>query len=139
VTEIGSRDLSDASIVALGRRFAEGFNRRDPELLIVVCDSAVEWHPVVVVGEGRTYRGHDGLRQWIVDLDAAGSRHLGRDVRVRRLDATCFAVFSRLYVGEVFAAPAAMVAQVGQSGKIRHAHAYRADEPTLAQLGVLDR
>jgi hypothetical protein len=36
----------------------------------------------------------------------------------------------------VFAAPAAMVAQVGKSGKIKHAHCYRADERTLTRLGV---
>jgi hypothetical protein len=139
VAKIGSYDITDASMQAIGLRFAEGFNQREPELLIAVCDAAVEWHPAILVGEGRTYSGHYGLRQWIADLDAAASRHQGRDVRVRRLDGTCFVVFSYLYLDDVLVTPAALVAQVGHSGKIRHAHGYRADEPTLTQLGVLDR
>jgi hypothetical protein len=136
VAKIGPSNITDAAMDALGRRFVEGFNQRDPELLTAVCEPAVEWYPAVLVGEGRTYTGHDGLRQWIADLNAAGSLHQGRDVRVRRLDGTCFAVFAPLYLDDELAAPAAMVAQ---SGKIKHAHAYRADEPTLTQLGVLDR
>src|SRR5262245_17439184 len=54
--------------VEIVRRTYPAFNRGDiPEFLESV-DLDVEWIPIMAALEGRVYRGHDGVRQWIEDL-----------------------------------------------------------------------
>ena len=50
------------------QRMAETFNRRDLEALLDVIDPDVEWIPIMATLEGRVYRGHEGMRQWLDDL-----------------------------------------------------------------------
>ena len=45
------------------------FNRRDLTALLGLLDPDVEWIPIMAVLEGRVYRGHDGVTQWIEHLD----------------------------------------------------------------------
>ena len=56
------------------KRGIEAYNRRDVEALLEVHDPDVEWHPVLQVllgGEATVYRGHDGIREFVRDLDEA--------------------------------------------------------------------
>jgi ketosteroid isomerase-like protein len=46
------------------------FNRRDIPAFLASLDPEVEWIPIMAALEGRVYRGHDGVRQWIEDLAA---------------------------------------------------------------------
>ncbi len=49
---------------------AVAVGRRDLELLLGVTDPAVEWHTSIsVISEGGAYHGHDGVRQYLSDLD----------------------------------------------------------------------
>jgi len=56
--------------VEIARAVHEAFNRRDLVALFELLDPEVEWIPILAALEGRVYRGHAGLRQWIEDLDA---------------------------------------------------------------------
>ncbi|MGI8461756.1 MAG: hypothetical protein ACR2OC_09010, partial [Solirubrobacterales bacterium] len=53
-------------------RGLDAYNRRDIESLIAEAHSEIEWYAVLVVklgGEDAVYRGHDGLRKMVLDVD----------------------------------------------------------------------
>ncbi len=54
------------------KRAIEAYNRRDVEALLRELDTEIEWRPVLPVvlgGDATVYRGHDGVRQLLRDLD----------------------------------------------------------------------
>jgi ketosteroid isomerase-like protein len=54
----------------LAREAMRTLNRRDPDELIAIADPEVEWHSFFAeLGEGDMYRGHQGARQYMRDLD----------------------------------------------------------------------
>src|SRR5512132_690262 len=56
------------------KRAIEAYNRRDAEALLDELDNEIEWRPVLPVvlgGDETVYRGHDGVRQLLRDLDEA--------------------------------------------------------------------
>ena len=55
-------------------RGLEAGNRRDVEALLEELEPEVEWHPalpVLVGGEATVYRGHEGVREMLRDLNEA--------------------------------------------------------------------
>jgi ketosteroid isomerase-like protein len=57
--------------LAVVRRAFQLFNSRDAEALIALMDPEGELFPLAVdERRGTGYRGHDGLRQYLRDLDA---------------------------------------------------------------------
>ncbi len=56
--------------VEIARRLSDAFNRRDLEELLETIDPDAEWIPIMAALEGRVYRGHDGVREWIEHLSA---------------------------------------------------------------------
>jgi hypothetical protein len=54
--------------VELYRRGIEAFNRRDLEAFLALADPDVIGISRVLAIEGRSYRGHDGTREWWRDL-----------------------------------------------------------------------
>jgi uncharacterized protein len=55
--------------VEIVRRLFPAFNRRDLTALLETLHPDVEWVPIMAVLEGRVYRGHEGVREWIDGLD----------------------------------------------------------------------
>ena len=54
------------------RRGVEAYNRRDVEALIADADPGIEWYPAILgklSGKDTVHRGHDGLRQLMIDID----------------------------------------------------------------------
>jgi ketosteroid isomerase-like protein len=54
----------------------EAWTRRDVEALLAFLDPEIEWHPALQTllgGEAAVYRGHDGVRELIRDLDEVAS------------------------------------------------------------------
>jgi ketosteroid isomerase-like protein len=54
------------------KRGVDAYNRRDATALIEELDPAVEWHPALLVmlgGEATVYRGHEGVRELLRDID----------------------------------------------------------------------
>jgi ketosteroid isomerase-like protein len=50
----------------------EALGRRDLATLLACADPEVEWHSFFAeLGQGGVYRGHDGTRQYMRDLDDA--------------------------------------------------------------------
>ena len=55
--------------VDLHRRVYAAFNARDIDALLALVDPNAEWKSMMTVPGGATYRGHDGVRQWLADLE----------------------------------------------------------------------
>lgn len=51
------------------RRAVEAFNRRDVEALVTECHPEVEWQTALGAMEGVVYHGHEGMRQWVHDIE----------------------------------------------------------------------
>jgi ketosteroid isomerase-like protein len=51
------------------RRSFEAFNRRDADRLVALCHSDCEWLPFRAQLEGMVYRGHEGVRRFLGDMD----------------------------------------------------------------------
>jgi ketosteroid isomerase-like protein len=49
---------------------AEAATRRDPDALVAVCASDIEFEPSMAGLEVDVYRGHAGIRKWMDDLHA---------------------------------------------------------------------
>jgi ketosteroid isomerase-like protein len=53
-------------------RMADAVRRRDIALLFELTDPRVEWRAFMAeLGEGGVYRGHEGMQQYLSDLDDA--------------------------------------------------------------------
>ena len=60
--------------VELYKRGFDAYNRRDVEAVLDTLHPEVEWHPLLPVllgGEGTVYRGFDGVRELVRELDEA--------------------------------------------------------------------
>jgi uncharacterized protein len=57
--------------VELARQVMDALGQRDAERLIALADPDVEWYSFFAMGEGGAYRGHDGTRRYMSDLDDA--------------------------------------------------------------------
>jgi ketosteroid isomerase-like protein len=54
----------------LVERLYEGFNRRDPDAIVAICDERMEFFPVATaeaVGRVDPYVGPEGLREYLAD------------------------------------------------------------------------
>ncbi len=121
----------------IARLFIDAFNRRDSEDLIGVSDPAIEWRPSSLVGTSRIYRGHDGLRRWVSELETAAVQHRARVREVRILDERRFAILSDVLVDGELLSPGAMLAILSDDGKITKARGYLSDEQLLTQLELV--
>jgi ketosteroid isomerase-like protein len=55
--------------VEVARRSTEAFNRRDAEAIVGMCHADSEWLPFRAQVEGGVYCGHEGIRQFVVDME----------------------------------------------------------------------
>lgn len=129
--------MGGVSVETIGHRFVDAFNRRDVEGLIALADPDIEFHPTSIVGSHRVYHGHDGLRRWVEDLDLSEVQHQVRVHEVRALEDDRFVVLSEVLLDGDLVSPSAMLARLGDSGRIVEAHAYLTDEQMLTRLGLM--
>jgi ketosteroid isomerase-like protein len=60
--------------VRLVREAIDAYNRRDVEALVGLMAPDVDLRPPVSALRGVAYRGHDGIHQWLADLDESFAR-----------------------------------------------------------------
>jgi ketosteroid isomerase-like protein len=56
------------------KRAVEAYNRRDIDAFLEEIDPEVEWHgalQALLESETTVYQGHEGVRQWVRDIDEA--------------------------------------------------------------------
>lgn len=91
---LSERAMPGATANVVGR-VMDAYNRRDVEALLVDLDPDIEWHPLLPVllgGEATVYRGHEGVRAGITDLDDAFSELRAEVSEVRERDAEIVAI-----------------------------------------------
>jgi hypothetical protein len=72
------------------RAYVDVLNRRDTEACLQYVDPEGELQSAIIGGaEGRTYRGHQGFRDWMADSDEA-SRSCGLTPRSFATSATTY-------------------------------------------------
>jgi uncharacterized protein len=58
--------------VEVMRKILDAGNRRDSEAMLPYADPEIELQSAIIGGaEGNTYRGHQGIRDWMAESDAA--------------------------------------------------------------------
>ena len=70
------------------KRGADAYNRRDVEALLQELHPRIEWRPLLPVllgGEAAVYRGHEGARQGIRELEEAFTELRAEPVEFRDL------------------------------------------------------
>ena len=71
--------MSTGQNVELALKMVEAINARDEAALVGMTSPDVEWHSFFAqLGEGGLYRGHEGIRQWLRDIDDAWEVVLAR-------------------------------------------------------------
>jgi ketosteroid isomerase-like protein len=60
--------MSQDNVEAVRRSF-EAFNRRDLDELVALAHRDAEWIPFRAQLEGIVYRGHDGIRRFVRDME----------------------------------------------------------------------
>ena len=84
--------MSRENVEAL-QRSIEAYNRHDIEPLLEMSDPEIEWYPFTAQVEGdEAYHGHEGLRQWWANIDAAFEEFEASVEEVRDLDDAALAL-----------------------------------------------
>jgi ketosteroid isomerase-like protein len=66
----------------VARRATEAFNRREVEELVALSHPDSEWLPFRAQVEGGVYRGRDGVRRFVVDMEEDWSKF---DIEIQEL------------------------------------------------------
>jgi ketosteroid isomerase-like protein len=61
--------MSPQETLEVVRRSFATFNAREVEDLVALCNPDSEWLPFRAQLEGMVYRGHEGIRQFVQDMD----------------------------------------------------------------------
>ena len=81
--------------VEVFRRGADAYNRRDVDALLEELHPEIEWRPLLPVllgGEAAVYRGHEGARQGIRELEEAFAEIWAEPFEVRDLGERVLAI-----------------------------------------------
>jgi ketosteroid isomerase-like protein len=127
----------DAATRALVDRWVTAFNARDSEALVALTTGDIEFHPSVLVGTGRLYKGHDELRAWVGDVAATRFEHTAEPFAVRRTAAGDIVMSGEIIVGGEPASAFTMLFRL-RDGKVCAAWSFLSDERTLLATGRID-
>jgi ketosteroid isomerase-like protein len=121
------------------RLFAEAVTNGDPEAAVAVSDPEIEFLSVLAVS-GRAYHGHDGVRQYFADVDAAWAKwrvevHLIAGAPDGRVVIVMTMHFEGKESGAAFADQTAHV-WTTRDGKLLRNEPYREPEEALRAVGV---
>jgi ketosteroid isomerase-like protein len=123
-------------------RIAAALARRDVAFYLEVSDPEVEWHTSLsVVSEGGAYHGHEGIRQYMSDIDETFDSFEATLDKVLDVGDLVLAVGRLHYRGK--ASGVEMDAQLGwifrfREGKLVSLRAFRDPENALAAVGLTE-
>jgi ketosteroid isomerase-like protein len=123
------------------RRWVEAFNHRDLETLVGLSDPDCEMRPyLAAMIEATTYRGHQGLRAYFEDADAAWDlirvalREDFREVGDRLVGSV--EIYGRARAsGLEVRVPVSWVAEIA-NGTIKRLHAFTSEAEALQAAGL---
>ncbi len=133
----GREPRSDVQVSGIAEQWIAAFNRRDAEQLVGLADPSIAFSPTVLAGGRRTYCGHQGVRDWISDLEAAGAVHTVRVAEVRECQSG-----DVLLVGDILLEEEPVSAftlhLTLDKGLVVEGHGYLTDEQLLLKLGLTE-
>jgi ketosteroid isomerase-like protein len=129
--------------VEIMRRFLDAVNRRDPDSMIALSQADLEFVPITGALEGRTYTGHDGVRQFIEDLTAHWEffetiQEEWHDLDDRVVALGCWHARGRASGVEIDGQPAVWLAHI-RDGRIARWRTYTDVTEGLAAAGIDQR
>jgi ketosteroid isomerase-like protein len=121
-------------------QIAAALGRRDLGLFLEVTDPAVEWHASIsVISEGGAYHRHDGVRQYMSDVDETFESLEATLDRVLDVGDLVLAVGQLHYRGKVSGVetdtPMGWVFRF-RKGKVFYLRAFRDPEQSLGAVGL---
>jgi ketosteroid isomerase-like protein len=126
--------------VEVVHQIAAALGRRDLDLFLAVSDPAVEWHSSIsVISEGGAYHGHEGVRQYMSDVEEAFDSLSATIDQVLDVGDLVLAVGRLHYRGK--ASGVEMDMRLGwvfrfRQGKLVYLRAFRDPEEALAAVGL---
>ena len=126
--------------VEIVRRGFEAYGRRDIDAFLALVDPGFELRSAIVgTAEGRTYRGHDAVRQWFADSDAGFADLVIEPTEFRDLGDRVL-VFGRIQArgresGLPLDSPTGWVATVSD-GRMTSAHGFLSREEAVDAAGL---
>lgn len=121
----------------LASRFVEALNRHDVLALLSISESNIEMHPPALAGSRRTYRGYEGLREWVSQLRESLVDYTIVLREVQPIGEDRFAAISELRADGEYLSPWTLLARLSERGRLLEARAYLSDESLLRRLGLL--
>ena len=110
---------------------------RDADELVSLADPEVEWYSLFAMGDGGVYRGHDGTRRYMRDLEDAWEEGYTTVDDILAVGDVAFAVGHIHYRGKgsglAGTAPVGWVVRV-RDGKVVLFRAFRDPERVLGSL-----
>jgi ketosteroid isomerase-like protein len=129
--------------VEILRRIAAALGRRDLGEFLELTDPEVEWHSSIsVISEGGAYHGHDGVRQYMRDVDETFESLDATVDSVLDVGNLVVAVGHLCYRGK--ASGVEMEVPLGwvyrfRNGKVVYLRAFRDPEQALSTVGLSEQ
>lgn len=117
----------------LVRRWAEAISGRDVATVLNLSHPDIECQPLRL---DCAYRGHGGLVNWMLDLEATSVEDRVSIAHVERLSAHRFAAFGTVQIEGEDVSPYTVVAVV-RDAKVAAVRSYLSDKATMERLGLL--
>ena len=122
---------------ALVSRWVDAFNAKDLEGMLARLDPDVRFHPLRLSGLDRSYRGHDGVQRWFVQLARLRYEHVIIVSGVHGTgDDKVLVVGALGLIGNLEIAPFCALHRI-VDGVIVAAHHYLSDPDMLEHVGLI--
>jgi ketosteroid isomerase-like protein len=136
---LASVQLSATASDALLRQVAEAWNRGDRDLAVKLVDPEVELRSPLSSVAGEPYRGHEGFRRWIADIDDQFETWQVELAEVREVGPARMLALGTVHArgrgsGLELDWPAALLAEV-RAGLLVRLHIFASQDEALAHLG----
>ena len=120
-------------------RWVEAFNRRDIDRLLACVSPDVNLHPLALPGFAASYRGHDGVREWLGRVQEGNHQYQVVLDAVREVDeGTVFASGVLMLAEDEPIGPVCALHRI-EHGLIAAAHEYHSDPDTMECIGMIPR
>ena len=124
---------------AMVMRWVEAFNRRDIDGLLACVSQDVNLHPLALPGFAESYRGHDGVREWLGRVQEGNHQYQVVLDAVREVDeGTVFASGVLMLAEDEPIGPVCALHRI-EHGLIAAAHEYHSDPDTMECIGMIPR
>jgi hypothetical protein len=136
VTEVRRPEDEPIPEHRLVRLWATAVNDRDSEVLISYSHPEIDVYPLQIATVSGHYQGYEGVRRWLVDMEASAIGHTVTFSGIRSLPDDRVALFGTVCVEGKEISPYSLIATL-RDGKVSAMRSYLSDEQTMEHLKLL--